>query len=88
MANPHAPRKTARRRSAPHNKTRSIEDIIGSGIARLSSEAPRVVPVAYTTLRKYYVQGRLLAHGKPLNVDVPHLQEQYRAGFPELEDAS
>jgi hypothetical protein len=60
------------RRRGPRVK-RAIEEILASGTCRLSSEAPRVVPLSYPTLFRHVEAGRLRAYGKPLCVDVEHL---------------
>jgi len=65
-------------------KARSTQDIIASNIAKLSGEAPRVVPLDYTTLFKRVQERRLEAFGVPASVAVDHLQDQYRKGFPLL----
>jgi hypothetical protein len=70
------------KRRADHNKVRSIEDIVGSNVARLASEAPRLIPVSYPTMHRLVRDGRLEVFGKPVCVNVGHLLEQHRRGFP------
>lgn len=69
------------------NKERALDEIYGSNIARLSGEAPRIVPLAYPTLYKKARDGRLRTFGSPTSVAVDHLLEQYRAGFPKIEES-
>jgi hypothetical protein len=63
---------------------RTLEQIQCSGIARLTNECQYFVPVSYPTLHRHYQAGRLDCFGAPLGVEIEHLQEQYRKGFPEL----
>lgn len=67
------------------NKPRAIEDILASGVARLSSEAPRVVPYSYPTLNRMVHDGRLRVSGRPAIVDIAHLRDQVEKGFPKLD---
>lgn len=65
---------------------RSTEDILHSGIVQLSGEASKLVPLRYSALRSKVRQGRLRTFGKPESTEVDHLLEQFKNGFPLLEE--
>lgn len=72
----------------PIKKYRETSDILLSGVAQLNDEAGRLVPLKYSALRNRVREGRLRTFGYPESTDVDHLLEQFRAGFPVLEEKS
>ena len=67
---------------------RSTEDILLSGIVQLNGEACKLVPLQYQTLKRREKEGRLRTFGHPESCEVDHLLEQFRNGFPVLEEES
>lgn len=60
----------------------TFEEIQRRGMAKLYREAEQFVPVKEPTLYQMYREGRLIARGRPLTVELDHLREQFFAGFP------
>ena len=72
----------------PKKNYRSTENILLSGIAQLNGEASKLVPLQYHALKMRVKQGRLRTFGYPESCEVDHLLEQFRNGFPVLEEES
>lgn len=60
----------------------TFEEIQRRGMAKLHREAEQFVPVKGPTLYERYREGRLIARGRPLTVELDHLREQFFNGFP------